>query len=72
MAAEYYDHEKEAAEVSRKIFRNMAPAKKYETLMSLRDFAWKMKAAGVRMQHPEFSEDEVQDRVREAFLYART
>ena len=34
--------------------------------------ARKMKAAGLRAQHPDWTEEQVNERVREIFLHART
>ncbi len=53
-------------------FRRMTPAEKLELAMKLREAAWELKTAGVRAQHPDWSEEQVRDRVREIFLYART
>jgi hypothetical protein len=53
-------------------FRRMTPAEKLEIALQLRQAAWELKAAGLRTQHPEWSEEQVQESVREIFLYART
>lgn len=50
--------------------RRMTPARKLEIAFGLRDLAWRLKAAGLRAQHPDLSEDEIQDRVRDAFRHA--
>jgi hypothetical protein len=34
--------------------------------------ARKMKAAGVRSQHPDYTEEQVEEEVRRIFLHART
>lgn len=34
--------------------------------------AWKLKAAGLRDQHPDWTEEQIDDGVREIFLHART
>jgi len=48
----------------------MTAEQKLAVARQLRATAWELKAAGVRAQHPEWSEGEVQARVREIFLYA--
>jgi hypothetical protein len=59
-------------EQERQNLRAMSAADKLKTVHSLYDFALQLKAAGFRMQHPEWSEQEVQRAVRELFLNART
>jgi hypothetical protein len=65
-------HLKEAQEVQREIFRKMSPARKVELAFELYDTAKKLKAVGLRAQHPDWSEEQIADKVREIFLYART
>ena len=52
------------------ILRRMTPARKLEIAFGLRDLAWRLKAAGLRDQHPDLGEEEIQDRVRDAFRHA--
>lgn len=53
-------------------FKRMNPARKLEIASQLREEAWNLKAAGLRAQHPDWTEVEVQEKVREIFIYART
>ena len=50
----------------------LTPGRKLELAAQLRELAWELKALGIRSQHPGMPDAEVQDRVREIFLYART
>ena len=50
----------------------MTPGKKLSLLRDLQVTARKLKAAGLRMQNPDMTEEEIRKRVREIFLYART
>ncbi|MHC4104100.1 MAG: hypothetical protein ACYSR9_04110 [Planctomycetota bacterium] len=50
----------------------MSPEKKLEVAMQLYYSARELKAAGVRAEHPDWDEKQVQQAVRKAFLYART
>jgi hypothetical protein len=50
----------------------MTPEQKLKVLLSLYYSARKLKLAGLREQHPDWSEDKLRDKVREIFLYART
>jgi len=55
-----------------RIFRSMTPEKKLEIALRLYYSAKDMKAAGLRMQNPDWTEEKIQTKVREIFLYART
>ena len=50
------------------IVRRLTPEQKLAVALQLRDTAWQLAAAGVRLCHPELPENEVQARVREIFL----
>jgi hypothetical protein len=58
--------------VQLRILRAMTPEQKLEAAMCLYWSARDLKAAALRGQHPEWSEEEVQRAVREIFLYARS
>lgn len=51
---------------------NMTPAQKLASAEALWYTAWELKVAGVRMQHPEWSDSQIMDRVRQLFLRATT
>jgi hypothetical protein len=53
-------------------YRRMTPAEKLGVAFQLYRAARELKAAGLRMQHPDWSEEAVQVKVREVFLRART
>ncbi len=55
-----------------KILRAMTPAQKLDAMQRIYNTARDLKAAGLRMQHPDWSDDQINAAVREAFLYART
>jgi hypothetical protein len=50
----------------------MAPEQKLLIAADLYHCARALKAAGLREQHPDWSEKQVQEKVREIFLYATT
>ena len=73
------DRTKECAIIGRNMteqegqnLRAMTPEDKLKAVHSLFDFALQLKAAGFRMQHPDWTEQEVQRAVRELLLHART
>jgi hypothetical protein len=53
------------------IFRKMSPAKKLELAANFWFGARELKAAGLRSMHPDWSEEQIQQKVYELFLYAR-
>lgn len=52
------------------IYIKMSPAQKWEQVCKLRDTAWIIKRAGIKAQHPSWSVEEVESKVRKVFLYA--
>ena len=52
--------------------RNTSGQQKWKTAFALYWRARKLKAAALRVQHPDWSEDQVQQRVKEIFLHAST
>jgi hypothetical protein len=56
----------------RRIIRGMTPEQKLRAAQRLYDSARQLKAAALRDQHPDWSEEQIERAVRAAFLYART
>lgn len=52
--------------------RRMTGEQKWRTAFGLYWSARKLKAAGVRDQHPDWTEEQVQQRVKDIFLHAVT
>lgn len=50
-------------------FRRMTPAEKLRLIAEMHFQAREMKRAAFRTFHPEWSEEEIERRVREVFLY---
>jgi hypothetical protein len=50
----------------------MTPEKKLKVASRLYYSAKQLKAAALHHNHPEWTEKEIQEKVREIFLYART
>ncbi len=55
-----------------RILRAMTPEQKLRAVEKLYWTARALKAAWLRSQHPDWSEEEVERKVREIFLHART
>jgi len=56
----------------KKIFQAMTPEQKLGVSMQLYWCARELKAAGLKRQHPEWTQEQIAQKVREIFLYART
>jgi|APTNR8051073442_1049403.scaffolds.fasta_scaffold16758_4 hypothetical protein len=52
--------------------RRMSGEQKLKTAFQLYWGARRLKAARLRQEHPDWSEEQVQARVREIFMYARS
>jgi hypothetical protein len=50
----------------------MTPEQKLKVAMNLYHSARELKATGLRIQHPDWTEEEIGEKIREIFLYART
>ena len=62
------DHSPEHLE----ILRRMTPEQKLIAAFDLYNTARELKAAGLRMQHPDWTHDQIQKEVSRIFLHART
>ena len=56
----------------KKIYKSMTPEQKLNASLKLYYSAWELKAAGLRELYPDLGEEEIQKKVKEIFLYART
>jgi hypothetical protein len=63
-------HHLEAERAYVEIARNLTPAQQLATLHSLQQSAWALKTSLLQSEHPELSEEEIQQMVRDSFLYA--
>ena len=61
-----------AEKIQAGIYSKMSFTQKWEKAQQLREIAWAMKIAGVKSQHPEWTDQKVQEEVRRIFLYATT
>jgi len=56
----------------KKIFQSMTPEQKLDAALSLYHSSRYLKAAAMRQQHPDWSDEMVEQKVREVFLYAQS
>ena len=56
----------------REIISRMTVEQKLKASMSLFHSAWQLKYSAIRQFHPELTDSEVRQKVKEAFLYAHT
>ncbi len=66
------EYEEKLHPVQVEIYRNMSAQRKLEIASDLYRTARELKAMAIRDDHPDWTEEEVQKKVREIFLYART
>ena len=59
-------------DIQKELLKKMTPQQKLNLAQRLYNSARQLSEAGVRMQHPDWNETQVQKAVREAFLYGRT
>ena len=57
---------------NKEIFRSMTPEQKLRLALRLYYSARQLKLAALRTHHPDWSEEEIQQKLRDIFLYART
>jgi hypothetical protein len=58
--------------LQKQIFQSMTPEEKLRNALRLYRSAWQLKTAALRHEHPDWTEEEIQKKVRETFLYAGT
>lgn len=63
---------KKAEEIRREIYRKMTPERRLEISFALDREARALKAAGLHMQHPDWTEEQIAAAVKEIFFYARS
>ena len=66
------DHLVDAERIRMGIFKAMTPSQRWEQAVKLRRMAWEIKRAGERISHPEWTDDEIENSVREIFTRATT
>lgn len=68
MKDEQRSHRCEAAAIQDEIIRNMTPARRLEIAQGLYETAWEIKKSGLRIQHPDWTEEEIAAKLRRIFL----
>jgi Rv0078B-related antitoxin len=56
----------------RQILEAMSPTQKLRAAERLYQSAWQLKAAALRAEHPDWTDEAIRRAVREIFLYARS
>jgi hypothetical protein len=56
----------------KKIFQSMTPEQKLQAALDLYRSAKALKAAVLKQHRPDWNEEQIKEKVREIFLYART
>ena len=63
-------HDRSAVDLETDILIGLSPDQKFAIANGLRQTAWELAAAGVRLREPPLSADDVQAHVRNLFLRA--
>ncbi len=66
------EHLQKGEDIRNEIFRNMSAEDKIILSFELRRQAKELKAAYLREIHPDWTQQQIDDKVKEIFLYART
>lgn len=53
-------------------FRKMSIAKKFDLITTMRETGIKLRIAGMRMRHPDWSDEKLETEARRAAMYACT
>ena len=61
-------HEQKAEALQRELIRNMTPGERLSTAMALYETAWEIKKSGLRLLHPDWTEEAIQAKTRRVFL----
>ena len=66
------NHLTKAAHIRDEILKKMSPAEKWQQVLKLRQVAWQLKSAAVKLEHPDWDSGQVYEAVRKIFVNART
>lgn len=58
--------------IQRKIYKEMSPMRKLGIADRLYWTAYELKMSGLKKQHPDWNDETLKKKVREAFLYAKS
>ena len=61
-------HAREAEQLQDELIRRMTPGRRLEIARKLYEMAWQLKQAGLRRQHPDWSEEEICAKFRRVFI----
>ena len=61
-------HIRNAEKLQDELIRKMTPGRRLEIARNLYEMAWNLKRAGLRTQHPEWSEQQIAAKLRRVFL----
>ena len=56
--------------VRNEIYSRMSPAQKWDEVVRLRELAWTIKKAGLKEEHPNWTEQKIIEKLKKIFLYA--
>lgn len=62
------NHVREAERIQDELIRRMTPGRRLQIARELYETAWQLKEAGLRRQHPDWSEEEIRAKCRRVFV----
>lgn len=62
----------QAEKLRKSIYRNMTPRQKLDISFSLYRTAWKLKRAAVKKEHPDWTDEQIEAKVKRIFLFAQS
>ena len=61
-----------ARQIQIEIYKKMSSEDKWRRMQELWKTAWQVKQAGIKMLHPDWTQEQVEEKVRDIFIHART
>lgn len=62
----------ESERIRQAVYASMSPEEKWAEVNRLRELAVQLKTAALRLQHPDWADEDLQEAVRKIFLYAHS
>ncbi len=68
LGGEALPHVREAEDLQAALIRQMPPGRRLEIAQDLYETAWNIKKAGLRAQHPDWSQEQIAAKLRRVFV----
>ena len=61
-----------SSKIKQEIIEKMSPQEKWNEVLRLRETAWQLKVAFLKAQNPNWTDEQIKEKVKKIFLYATT